>query len=129
MDDRFLFPPPFSFSFLFFFFCLSVFMDLRCCQCFVFFPCMERLLLTIHAIWADLPLEGIRLSRIHPYLYGLELDERTNQSLVSHRVSPDLALRLSSLVHRAKEKRELEAPSVGGGTNDRFIFLLRRFPH
>lgn len=128
MDDRFLFPPPFSFSFLFFF----AFPSLWTCvaaNVLFFFPCMERLLLTIHAIWADLPLEGIRLSRIHPYLYGLELDERTNQSLVSHRVSPDLALRLSSLVHRAKEKRELEAPSVGGGTNDRFIFLLCRFPH
>lgn len=106
MDDRFLFPPPFSFFF--------AFPSLWTCVAanVFFFPCMERLLLTIHAIWADLPLEGIRLSRIHPYLYGLELDERTNQSLVSHRVSPDLALRLSSLAHRAKEKRELEAPSV-----------------
>jgi hypothetical protein len=124
MDDRFLFPPPFSFFFLPF-----RLYGLALLPMFCFFPCMERLLLTIHAIWADLPLEGIRLSRIHPYLYGLELDEQTNQSLVSHRVSPDLALRLSSLAHRAKEKRELEASSVGGGTNDRFIFLLCRFPH
>lgn len=152
--DRFLF---FFFSFLpsshsavFFWLLLVsffVFMDLCCCQCFVFvlFPCMADVRyvagLTFGPICRSKASPTFTDSSIMSFtymfsIYELKLNElnwRIRVLLLSAQQSFTWLGLKAQLSHTftLEREREKRAGSSVGGTNDRFIFLLCycRFPH